>query len=121
MTTQGQNFEVYQGDNKEIIITVRNKYTGALEDLTGYSAVWCAYNQTLANVVILKVTTDGGIVIPTPTSGELHIILDSEDTADLVPTKNYGHQCEIEDALGNHSTVATGYMKVARSITHNEL
>jgi hypothetical protein len=117
MTLSGQNFEVYQGDNKEIIITVRNE-DGSLLNLDGYEIVWCVHNQTLANVVFQKKTSDGSITVPVPASGEIHILLEQEDTHDL-PTKNYGHQCEISDAFENHATIMTGYMRVLRSITHH--
>lgn len=118
MTIAGQNFEVYQGDNKEIIITVRNQ-DGSLTDLSGYNAVWCVHDITPENVVLLKSTgLAGGIAIPTPANGQLVITLTSDDTMDII-TKVYGHQCEIEDSLGNHATVTTGYMKVFKSITHH--
>jgi hypothetical protein len=119
MTVAAQNIETYQGDNKEIIITVTDD-DGVLIDLSGYSAVWCVYNQTLETIVIQKETGGLGITIPSPTSGQLVIELESTDTATLVP-KNYGHQCEIKDASGNHSTVTIGYIKILRSITHAEL
>jgi len=119
MTTEGQNFTIYQGDSKEVIISVTNE-DGSVTDLAGYAgAVFVAYNQTLDSIVIQKLLADG-ITIPTPSNGQLVITLDSEDTEDLVP-KNYGIQCEIEDAFGNHATVMTGYMKVLRSITHSLL
>lgn len=120
MTISGQNFEIYQGDNKVVIITVYDE-NDAILDLTGYSAVWCAYNQSLSDKVIIKSTLPGeGITIPSPTNGQLQITLDSIDTENLNP-KTYGHQCEIENAGGSHSTVTVGYMKVNRSITHSEL
>jgi hypothetical protein len=120
MTTKGQNFEVYQGDNKEIIITIRNQ-DGSLTNLTGYSAVWCVHSQTISNIVLQKTTLPlGGIEVPDPASGQLIITLSSVDTSTLA-TKNYGHQCEIEDNFGNHSTVTTGYIQILRSITHPEL
>jgi hypothetical protein len=50
MTIKGQNFELYQGDNKEIIITVRDA-SGALQNLTGYSAVWCVHKRSVSNIV----------------------------------------------------------------------
>lgn len=120
MTITGQNFEVYQGDNKQLIITVYDE-NGAILPLTGYSAVWVAVQQTSFATVLSKSTeSGGGISIPDPDNGQLVVELDKEDTASLSP-KLYNHQCEIEDSSGNHSTVTTGYMKVIKSVTHSEL
>lgn len=119
MTISGQNFEIYQGDNKQIIITVKDD-NDALLNLDGYSAVWCVHNQSPSNIVFQKSTATGGITIPNPANGQLVITLEGNDTATL-PPKTYGHQCEILDGLGNHATVTAGYMKVITSITHNEL
>lgn len=116
MTIKGQNLEMYQGDNKTIIITVYNE-DGGVATISGYSAVWCAYRQTPFTIAIQKSTLDG-ITIVDP--GQIHIALEQEDTENLDPTV-YGHQCEIEDALGNHSTVTTGYLSLIRSITHSVL
>lgn len=119
MTITGQNFEVYQGDNKEIIIPVKNA-DGSAANLSGYNAVFLVYDMTSKTQVILKTTAPGqGITIPNPSDGELHITLDHEDTASLTP-KNYGLQAEVEDSGGNHSTITAGYVKVLRSITHAE-
>lgn len=120
MTITGQNFEVYKGDNKEIIITVTDD-NGAILDLTSYSVVWVVYNTTLDSIVIKKSTVASNeITIPSPTSGQVHIALDSIDTESLTP-RTYGHQCEIKDVSTNHSTITTGYIKILKSITHPEL
>ena len=120
MTISGQNFEVYQGDNKEIIITVRDDNENII-DLTGYSVVWCVHNQRVTDIIFQKTTSLGEeITIPNPTSGEIIITLEGLDTHILTP-KNYGHQCEIQDQFGNHATVTTGYMKILKSITHHVL
>lgn len=120
MTLSGQNFSIFQGDNHEIIVSVKNQ-DGSPADLTGYSAAWCAYGQTSAETILLKTSSPGeGITIPNPADGKVIISLEQLDTQNLV-TKNYGHQCEVEDSLGHHATVCTGYMKVLRSITHHSL
>lgn len=115
MTVSGQNFEVYQGDDKQVIITVKDA-SGIPENLTNYTAIWCMYDTTTNSVVIEK-TTASGISIPTPSSGQLVIDLDKTDTSILDP-KTYGHQCEVQDAVGNHSTVTTGFVKLIKSNTH---
>jgi hypothetical protein len=122
MTVAGQNIELFQGDNKIIVITVKNKSTGLPQNLTGYSVVWCVHTQSPSPVIVMSKTTDlsGGITIPDPTNGEIHIELTQMDTENMIP-KIYGHQCEIDDSAGNHDTVTTGYFKVHLSHTHHLL
>jgi hypothetical protein len=118
MTINGQNIELYQGDNKNIIITVVDD-NDAILNLTGYNAVWCMHDQTTREIIIQKTTSPAeGITIPIPTNGEIIMELGQEDTANVIP-KTYGYQCEIEDASGNHATITTGYVKIFRSITHH--
>ena len=118
MTTHGQNIELYQGDNVNIIITVVDDNNQIL-NLTGYNVVWCLHEQTTEQVILQKTTSPGeGITVPDPTNGEILIPLLQDDTAEMTP-KIYGHQCEIEDSSGNHSTVTTGYLKLFKSITHH--
>ena len=120
MTIAGQNFEIYQGDKRLVIITVVDD-DGAVQDLTGYDAVWVAFNQTPDDIVLTKTSTPAsGITIPTPENEEIVIEFNKQDTEDL-HAKNYGHQCEIMDSSGNHHTVTTGYMKVLKSIIHRFL
>lgn len=118
MTATGQNFEIYQGDDKRIIITAKD-VDGNIINLAGHSVIWCAYDQTLENIIIQK-STSNGISIPTPASGEIIITLEGLDTSSVIP-KNYGHQCEIKDSFDKHYTITTGFMKVIKSITHSLL
>jgi hypothetical protein len=120
MTITGQNFDVYQGDNKELIVTVYDE-NGSILNLAGYNAVWCIHSLTPEHTYVVLKTTGivGGITIPSPASGQIVISLDSEDTESLTP-KAYGHQGEIEDSSGNHATIITGLVKILKSITHGE-
>lgn len=116
MTTTGQNFELYQGDNKQLIITVRDE-DDVIVNLTGYSAVWVAYNVSPQQVILTKTSDLGEITIPVPADGQLIVELEQADTVDVTP-KLYGHQCEIEDSSGNHFTVLIGSMRLLKSFTH---
>lgn len=117
MTQAGQNFQVFQGDNHEIVISVVDE-NGLPANLAGYDAIWCVHQQNHAeNIILQKSTSLGGIVI---SGSDVIISLAQADTATMTP-KLYGHQCELEDGSGNHATITTGYMRVLRSITHGEL
>ena len=120
MTVTGQNFDMFQGEDKEIIITARDE-NGDILPLTGYEIVWVAYNLTSSQIVIIKSSTvPGEIDVPTPASGEIHINLVSSDTENLQP-KTYGHQCEVVDAFGANSLITTGHIAVNKSHTHSQL
>lgn len=120
MTISGQNFEVYQGDTKQIIINATDD-DGNVLDLTGYTIVWVAYNLTTGELVITKSTANvGEIEVTTPSTGVIQINLESVDT-EILPAKGYGHQCEVEDSFGRHATITTGQMSVLKSHTHSQL
>ena len=120
MTVTGQNFDLYQGEDKEIIISATDE-DGDILPLTGYTIIWVAYNLTSGQIVLEKSSSvSGEIEVPTPLDGQIHISLTSEDTASLQP-KSYGHQCEIVDAFGANSLITAGQLTVIKSHTHSQL
>lgn len=117
MTISGQNFEVYQGEDKQLIIFVVDE-TGTALPLAGYDVIWTMYNSTNGNIIIVKSTdVSGQIELDTPSTGYLTINLGSDDTENVVP-KTYGHQCEGIDAFTQHSMFTTGQVNVLKSHTH---
>ena len=112
MTIKGQNFEIFQGDTKQITISVTDE-DGAILPLTGYDAIWVVYKQTSKELIISKVLASG-ISIPTPSNGEIIIDLLPEDTETVIPG-TYLHECEISTSPIDVSTVSTGTIKVLYS------
>lgn len=112
MTVTGQNFEIHQGDTKQIIITAYDE-NDAILDLSGYDIVWVIYHPTTKNLILSK-STGSGITVPAPTSGQLLIDLLPEDTENVVPN-TYAHECEISTSPTNVSTITTGTVKVLYS------
>ena len=111
MTIKGQNFEIFQGDTKQITISVTDE-DGAILPLTGYDAIWVVYKQTSKELIISK-TLGSGILIPTPTDGQIVIDLIPADTETINPG-SYLHECEIVSGT-EVSTVTTGIIKVLYS------
>lgn len=114
MTISGQNFEMYQGDTKEIHIAVTDEATGLPLDLSPYVAfdgiTWVMYRQTSQQTVLTK-TYGEGITVPIPSNGEIIITLLPTDTENINPS-TYNHECEIVSSNTNVATVTTGTVKL---------
>lgn len=111
MTQTNQNFEIYQGDTKNIVVTVSNN-DGTLMDITAVSIKW---RLKIKNTISIdKTTTNGGISITDSVNGKFTIHLVPSDTTSI--TGNFYHEAEITDVLGNVSTIFTGVAKVIKSI-----
>lgn len=114
MAATGQNFEIYQGNTREIIILVTDDDTGLPMNLSGYSIRWVAYEQTSKSIVLEKTSGGGGITVPNPANGEIVITIANADTQNLVP-KLYNHECEISISTTSVITTTVGTMKVLYS------
>lgn len=110
MTLRNQNFTMYAGNNKTIVVTI-TKEDGSAIDLTGYTSVWAIRQKessTKNDAVITNVTGQGN---------QLTITLVPEDTQNLAGT--YFHECQITDMFGYVSTVFTGMVIIHRSVIDN--
>lgn len=118
MTAIGQNFEVFQGDYKEIEILVKDENNNNLPlDLAPYVAfngiVWVVYRKTTKAIVLSK-TLSAGISVPAPITGIIKITLNPADTELLEPNV-YNHECEISSSPTNVATVTTGNLTILYS------
>jgi hypothetical protein len=112
MTVQAQNFELFQGDTKQITITVTDE-NDAILPLTGYNIVWVIYKQTNKELILSKTLGDG-ITVPTPSNGQIIISITPEDT-ELITPSTYLHECEISTSPTDVSTVTVGIVKILYS------
>lgn len=113
MTEVGQNFEMYQGDTKNIEIEVRDE-NGAILPLDPYDGItWIVYNTTTKATVLTRTLGDG-ITVPTPSNGVILISLVPADTENIIPN-TYAHECEIVSGTSIVATVATGTIKIIYS------
>lgn len=111
MTEFAQDFEVFQGDAKEITIPITDEF-GVAVDLTGSSQRWQAHEKENGPVVITKADANITIVSVAPdTSNAIRFSLVPADTQAL-EAKDYDHEAEIVDASANPSTVTRGTMTV---------
>jgi hypothetical protein len=108
VATKNQNFEMFAGDTKYIVVTVSNV------NLTGASVKW-AMKKTIFNATpdVHKDTVSGGINITDAAAGKFTITLAPTDTTDI--SGSYYHEAEVTDAIGNVSTVLAGTVTINRS------
>jgi hypothetical protein len=109
MALVSQNFDIYAGDTKDIIITVKKK-DGTPVNLSGATIKWVAVR---GKTTIISKDNDNGIVITDAINGECTIRLDHLDTLSLLGSLYY--ECVVIDTFGNQTTVAVGTMKVLAS------
>lgn len=101
MAKTGQNFEMFIGDDKNLIFTVEDT-----ETLSGISIKW-RLGRNFASEPIIEKTNEPGGGIETE-GNEFTVTLKPEDTEDLNPRVVYYHETEFTDGDGNVFTVATG-------------
>jgi len=113
MTSENQDFEVWQGDDKQLRITVTDPNAGVPKDLTGVNAIeWAMVDQD-GSALITK--TDGaGITVTDAAAGEFTVTLDGSDTATIDPGY-YDHEADVEDATGDSVTVTVGTAHIRES------
>jgi hypothetical protein len=103
LTAFNQNFSVYSGVTKSIVVSVTKENNAPL-DITGSQITWSFNN-------VLK-TNANGITLTNPTQGEFTIHLDSNDTQNM--QGRYYHKAIVTDAIGNVSIVTTGKITVEK-------
>lgn len=108
MTAINQDFSMYQGDTKNLVVSV-TKDDGSELDLTGCTVKWA----------ILKSTTNSEklVLIETPRirtdNNTITIPISSTDTLNLLG--KYYHECKLIDTQGNASTIFVGYITLNKS------
>jgi hypothetical protein len=113
MSSSNQNFNLFKGEDKNIIFTIRDS-NGDLFDLTGSSAEWLLSRNNVSSPVISK-TTLSGITFPYAESGLMMVDINSSDVQNLWGM--YYHEASITDTSGNRKVVANGTVKIDHSTT----
>lgn len=107
MTAVNQNFTMYSGDTKILIIPI-TKADNTAADLTNASIKWGLYDED-GTERVSKVT--GAMTI---TGNEIRITLDPVDTQSL--SGAYFHECELTDQYDNVSTLFTGMATIIKGL-----
>jgi hypothetical protein len=112
MTTINQDFSMYAGDSKNIVITVTDD-NGSPMNLLNATVKWALKKRVKSTENMIYKTTTDGITITDAQNGLIKISLLPINTSSL--SGMYYHECEVTDQSGNVSTVTTGYITVKES------
>lgn len=105
MAVRNQNFELWQGENKELVFTVEDA-----DDLTGATYDWRMAKTVYQPAVVTKT---GNVSAGATT---VTVTLEPSDTENLTPT-TWQHQLRITDSAGRQNKAAEGTITLHRVIT----
>jgi hypothetical protein len=106
-----QNATLKKGDMKRFTIPIE-KLDGTEVDLRNFTVYWYLYRENGYAPIVTKASTDTNqIKITDPLTGEVTVILRSQDTKTLTDGRYY-HELQIVDNEGEPSTVTTGYLTI---------
>lgn len=104
MTKKNQDFEMFAGNSKDIIITMADS-----SGLSGATIKWVLKKSVNGQLITMK-TVGGGISIGLTF---FTVRLNPADTEGL--SGRFYHEAELTDVLGNVSTVTTGHVTIEAS------
>lgn len=119
MAAGKHNFVCEQGATFNPVITWRQQVDGVPGDpvdLTGYAARMQVRPSPSSTTVIVELTTDNSRISLGGASGEIELLIEDEDTADL-PSGSYKYDLELESAGGITTRLLKGSFKVDPEVT----
>lgn len=126
MTIKQQDvLEHHEGDAAELVVTVEDD-DGNIMDLTGAEVKWLLLEDKTDQEPDAVLTKDGvedgtvnGVEFSDPTNGEVKIIINTDETDDLVnwenfpdDTRQYHHRLRVIDTDGRRVTAFVGRFEV---------
>ncbi len=110
MNGVNQDILFYQGDSRQLVVTVYNSQGTAIP-ITGAFIRYVIYQDQ--SVVVTKTTTNGGVVLTDPSAGVFTVYLTPTDTGAL--RGSYNHMARMIDTSGDSSIIMTGTVTVDQS------
>lgn len=110
---------VNRGD-RAVFTLVLNDTAGEPIDLTDLTVTFTAKSMLLdadVDAIIAKTNGSGIDVSETPTSGEIALILDSDDTEGLADATRLYWDIQTDDGVGNIATPLMGKLVVSADVT----
>lgn len=111
------NLLIEQGATFRARLTVRNKATGAVVDLTGYQVRMQFRQEVVSTTPLLDLdnATKGGITV-TPLGGQIDILVTATQTAALTVSSAV-YDMEIESPLGEVWRIIQGRAEISKEVT----
>lgn len=109
MSSESTDFRVYQGNDRDVRITVRNPLTKVAVDITDATIQWRAVT-TLKKTVAISKSTSSGISITDGEAGQFTVTLSNTDTA--LDPGDYYHEAEVTFTDTKVGTVIRGIMTI---------
>lgn len=103
MAETGQDFEMYQRTNFDLIVPITKKIDGSPLDLTGASITWALRQRMKSTSNLIMKTTPSQITV---SGNTLTVHLIPSDTTTLVGS--FFHECKMTDSNGLESELFTG-------------
>jgi hypothetical protein len=116
MTQKNQNFEMWTGETKRLIVKVTDDETGLALNLTGALAIeWkVKRGESDSTTLLTKSLTDSGVLITNAVEGEFTVKLDPDATQNFSKGLYY-HLSKVTDSIGRTSVVMTGTITLNKS------
>lgn len=111
------NFELHQGDTKNLVITVKDPTRTPVSLLGAQSVKWWVARRVTSTTKLLQKTVGSGITMTNASAGIVTIRLDPADTVSV--SGDYYHELEVIDSAGDIGTVLRGTMTVVRALVTN--
>jgi hypothetical protein len=112
MAEFNQNFNMFQGDTKDLEIKVTGN-DGEPLNLAGSLIEWRLYRSVKEAAAIYKSNqAAGGIEVIDAPGGIFQVHLSSEDTEEKNLLGKYQHEARITDVRGYIATILTGYVVI---------
>ena len=109
------DFEMFQGNSKNIVISVYDKPNGNRVPLVGADSMkWQLFSESLeAPEAIISKDLSTGITIFQDAVGDyMQVALAATDTANMLG--RYYYETEVTDSSGNKETVDTGWITIKK-------
>lgn len=121
MAAGKHNFICEQGATFNPVITWREPTAedgtpGDPIDLTGYSARMQVRPSVASTTVVISLTTENGRISLGGANGEIELLIEDEDTANLPPA-SYKYDIELESSGGVVTRLLKGSFKVDPEVT----
>lgn len=114
MALRDQDFEIWQGEEKDVYFTITGD-SSEVKDLTGATITWKAMRHPSSTAADITCTTTDYITISGATSGIFKLALASSHSTGV--WGKFYHEARVVDTLNYSEVVATGLMIINRSGT----